>query len=571
VEGSFRGWLWFFTISGTMDNTSRLPMIPSAQPSSSSSDQLSSQQVLPAEPVDLLIVGSGIAGCSAALIAADAGLKVCILTKGNQAGSATATGWAQGGIIYRGENDSPELLADDIWKAGAQCGSWESIRHLAQLGPAYVEELLMGRLNVPFDRTPDDMLDITEEAAHSVRRIVHCADATGREIEAKLVEALRHHKNIRVILRASVIDLLTLSHHSLDPTDVYKPPTCVGVYAYLHDTGQVVPLLAAETLLATGGLGQLFLHSTNPRGARGDGVAMAARAGARLINLEYIQFHPTALYEGAGGAGGGRPAFLITEALRGEGGRLIRRDGSEFMKQYHEAGSLAPRDVVARAIHQEMLNGDEPCVYLDISHRPPDWIAQRFPTIFKRCQQMGIDMTSQPIPVVPAAHYSCGGIAVGLQGETSIHRLRAAGEVACTGVHGANRLASTSLLEGLVWGAEAGKAAIRRLEQEPKPYYPPIPEWKLEKETVDPALIVQDWLTIKYTMWNYVGLVRGTKRMKRARAILRELQTEIEYFYERAALSDEVIGLRNGCQAALAVLHAALENRTSRGGHYRVD
>ncbi len=503
-------------------------------------------------------------------MAADAGLKVCMVTKGAQAGSATATSWAQGGIIYKGEGDSPELLAEDIWKAGAECGSRRAIRHLAEQGPRYVEEILMGRLGVPFDRTPDNLLDITEEAAHSVRRIVHCADATGKEIEACLVHALKGNPNITVLVGGSVVDLLTLSHHSLDLTDVYEKPTCVGAHVLLQKEKRVIAIMAGETLLATGGLGQLFLHSTNPRGARGDGIAMAARAGARLVNLEYVQFHPTALYEGAGGSGGGRPAFLITEALRGEGARLVDRQGIEFMDRYHPQGSLAPRDVVARAIHQEMIERDEPCVYLDISHRPAAWVEARFPTIHKRCLEAGIDMTREPIPVVPAAHYACGGIAVGLEGETTIDRLRAAGEVACTGVHGANRLASTSLLEGLVWGAEAGKATVRRLKSD-RPYYPPIAEWKLENETVDPALIVQDWLTIKYTMWNYVGLVRGTKRMKRARAILRELQTEIEYFYERAALSDEVIGLRNGCQAALAVLHAALENRTSRGGHYRID
>jgi L-aspartate oxidase len=499
---------------------------------------------------DLLIIGTGIAGCAAALVAADAGLDVCIVTKGEQPGSATATSWAQGGIIYKGHGDSPELLAEDIWKAGACCGSRTAIQHLATQGPRYVEEILMERMGVPFDRNKDDHLDITEEAAHSVRRIIHCADATGKEIEACLVHALKDNPRITVVLGASAVDLLTLSHHSLDPTDVYQRPTCVGAYVLLQRERRVVAIMAGETLLATGGLGQLYLHSTNPRGARGDGIAMAARAGARLVNLEYIQFHPTALYEGAAGAGGGRPAFLITEAVRGEGGRLVDRQGNEFMHLYHELGSLAPRDVVARAIHQVMIEHDEACVYLDISHRSPAWVEQRFPTIHKRCRQMGMDMTTE--------------------GETSIDRLRAAGEVACTGVHGANRLASTSLLEGLVWGAEAGKAAVRRKLSGPQ-YYPPIADWKLEQEVVDPALIVQDWLTIKYTMWNYVGLVRGTKRMKRARAILRELQTEIEYFYERAALSDEVIGLRNGCQAALAVLHAALENRTSRGGHYRID
>lgn len=522
---------------------------------------------------DLLIIGSGIAGCSAALAAGEAGLNVTILTKSTDPRRATATEWAQGGIIYKGDGDSPELLAQDIFRAGAEFGDMPAIEQLARLGPAYVEEYLINKAGVPFDRKPDHLLDITEEAAHSVRRIIHVADLTGRAVEDHLVDALEKFPNVRFITGGIALDLLTLSHHSKRPADVYSPPTCVGVYAFFQDTGKVEPILAGETLIATGGLGQLYLHSTNPRSARGDGVAMAYRAGARLLNMEYIQFHPTALYQdGFSPAQTNKVSFLISEAVRGEGGVLIRRTGESFMEKYHPLASLAPRDVVARAIQTEMLEHDEPCVFLDITKKDPDWIKRRFPNIYDRCMSIGIDMTQQPIPVVPAAHYACGGIAVDLQGRTSIQRLRAAGEVTCSGVHGANRLASTSLLEGLVWGVEAARSVAQDFQNNGNAYYfPEISEWRYENEPADPALILQDWLTIKYTMWNYVGLVRTTRRMKRARAILRELQTEIEYFYERARLTDEVIGLRNGCQAALAVLFAALENRTSRGGHYRVD
>lgn len=522
---------------------------------------------------DLLIIGSGIAGCSAALAAADAGLDVTLLTKTSDPKDATATAWAQGGIIYRGEGDSVELLSEDIFHAGADFGYAPAIRQLAELGPRYVEEFLIKRAGVPFDRNSADMLDTTEEAAHSKRRIIHVADLTGRAIEDRLVETLRACPNIRFITNATAVDLLTLSHHSTRASDVYEQPTCVGAYILYPDTGKVEPILAGETLLATGGLGQLYLHTTNPKSSRGDGIAMAYRAGARLLNLEYIQFHPTALYQPAANPSlaGKTESFLISESLRGEGAVLVHRNGQPFMEKYHPQASLAPRDVVARAIHTEMIEQDEPCVFLDISKKDPDWIRKRFPNIYARCLSIGIDITKQPIPVVPAAHYACGGISVDLQGHTSIARLRAAGEVSCTGLHGANRLASTSLLEGLVWGVEAARSVATEAKKSGGYYYPEIAEWRYEKEPLDPALILQDWLTIKYTMWNYVGLVRTAKRMKRAKGILRELQTEIEYFYERAMISDEIIGLRNGCQAALAVLFAALENKVSRGGHYRVD
>jgi L-aspartate oxidase len=299
--------------------------------------------------------------------------------------------------------------------------------------------------------------------------------------------------------------------------------------------------MAKQTVLAAGGLGRIFLHTSNPPIARGDGIAMAYRAGARCINMQYVQFHPTTLYDGD-------ERFLISESMRGEGARLIDSHGREFMRDYHPEGSLAPRDVVARGIHQMMHETGDPCAYLDIRHKPADWIRTRFPRIYAKCLEVGIDITERPIPVVPAAHYSCGGVAVDAWGRSSLHRLWAVGEVSCTGVHGANRLASTSLLECLVWGTRAGEAASMAVRRD-RHYLPEINLWKYETEPVDPALVAQDWLTIRHTMWNYVGLVRSTKRLDRA----------------------HIIGLRNGIQTALVVLLAAREARESRGCHYRAD
>lgn len=514
----------------------------------------------------MLVIGAGIAGAACALAAARAGLTVTVLSKSRHPESSMNTLWAQGGIIHRGRRDSAALLVKDIVAAGAGNVYPAAAELLARRGPVLVKRLLIDELKIPFARAGRGMIDFTEEAAHSVPRIIHVEDLTGRAIGLAMLAAMRRERRITVLESASAVDLLTLSHHSHDPIDAYEPPTCFGAFVLLRDRCEVVPIVAGETVLATGGLGRLFLHTTNPNGARGDGLAMAYRAGARTLNLEYIQFHPTALYHPDA------DRFLISEAVRGEGGELIRRDGTAFMKRYHRRGSLAPRDVVARAIHEEMLQTASECVFLDITHRPADWVRGRFPHIHARCLEFGIDITKQPIPVVPAAHYSCGGVAVDLEGRTSIRRLRAVGEVACTGLHGANRLASTSLLEGLVWGTQAGESIARWLARGRRSLrVPRIEPWRAEQEPIDPALILQDWLTIKHTMWNYVGLVRTTKRMKRALALLRELQLEIEEFYARARLTDPILGLRNGCQAALAVTYAALQNRVSRGCHYRVD
>lgn len=517
---------------------------------------------------DVLVIGGGVAGGACALRAAERGLQVVLLTKLPNFDEGSNTSWAQGGIVYTGgEADSSDLLVKDIEEAGAGLVHRPAAEQLATLGPIYVKELLIDKLAVAFDRRPDGQLDITEEAAHSLPRIVHSADATGRAIARSVATAVAAHPRIKLMPRTTAVDLLLAGNHSTHPHDIYRPPTCVGAYVLHQDSGEVEPILARETVLATGGVGAIYLHSTNPPSARGDGIAMAWRAGARIINLEYIQFHPTSFYHPRS------ERFLITEAMRGEGGILVDANGREFMQRYHPLGSLAPRDVVARAIHEEMLKQGAPCMFIDMRARDAEWIRNRFPTIYAECIQYDIDIGRQRIPVVPAAHYTCGGIAVDLEGRTTISRLRAVGEVACTGVHGANRLASTSLLEALVWGITSAESIAAEAKGIPadRVYMPHVREWKPQFEDVDPALIQQDWLAIKYSMWNYVGLVRTTRRLNRALQGLRELQFEVETFYRRARLTDDMIGLRNGVQTALAVVHAALANHTSRGCHYRVD
>jgi L-aspartate oxidase len=514
---------------------------------------------------DVLVIGSGLAGCAAAVAAARRGARVLVLTKAAKPEESN-TWYAQGGIIYRGKADSPAKLAADILAAGAGLCYPPAVDLLAREGPRLVDDVLINDVHVAFDRVDDgsEALDLTAEAAHSTARIVHHADTTGRSIEEAMLAAVAREPRIEVRTGQTAVDLLTLSHHSQDPTDVYAPPACVGAYVFDQATRRVETVLARETILATGGLGRIFLHTSNPAGACGDGVAMAYRAGARCINMQFVQFHPTTLFAG-------EERFLISESLRGEGARLVDEGGREFMRGYHPDGSLAPRDVVARGIHQMMHETGAPCAYLDISHKKPEWVRARFPRIYERCREAGIDIATEPIPVVPAAHYSCGGVAVDEWGRSSLRRLRAVGEVSCTGLHGANRLASTSLLECLVWGTRAGEDAAAFFATGGDDYLPAVAPWKQETEVVDPALVAQDWLTIRQTMWNYVGLVRSRKRLDRAQQILRELHLEIGRFYEKAELSDALIGLRNGVQTALVVLLAAIEARTSAGAHYRID
>jgi L-aspartate oxidase len=515
-----------------------------------------------AESTDVLVLGTGVAGCTAALAAARDGAAVTIVTRAEEARESN-TLYAQGGIVARPEGDTPEKLAADIERAGDGLCSPEAVSLIAREGPDLVRSLLVEELQVPFDRDGAGF-HWTLEGAHSVPRVLHVKDATGAPIERGLVEACNREKNIKWCLETTAVDLLTLSHDSVEPSDRYYPPVVIGAHLLNRKTGAVTPHLARETILATGGLGQVYLHTTNPPGARGDGFAMARRAGARLLNLEYIQFHPTALVHARG-------RLLLTEALRGEGARITDASGKEFLRKVHPDGELAPRDVVARAIHQRMLEKDEPHALLDISHKSADWIRQRFPDLYRRCLELGFDLTAGPVPVVPAAHYACGGVAVDGNGRTTLGHFRAVGEVSCTGVHGANRLASTSLLEGLLWGWRAGRAAAREaLRLRPRPL-PEVRPWEPENEPVDPALIAQDWMVIRHTMWNYVGLLRSERRLDRAGRILGELRDEIENFYRHGTMSDALLGLRNGVQTALAIHRAASDNRVSRGSHYRVD
>jgi L-aspartate oxidase len=514
---------------------------------------------------DVLVIGSGLAGLAAAWAAANRGCQVTLLTRAANAAESN-TDRAQGGIIYRAPGEAPEQLVADILTVGGGLSSPDAARLLSREGPRLVKEMLIDELGVPFDPSVEDPTqpDLTREAGHSLARIIHHKDQTGAAIERAFLARVREHPNVTVIANSTAVDLLTVSHHSLEPTDVYRLLTCIGAYVLDRRTERIYSLLAKETILATGGLGSVFLHTTNPPGARGDGIAMAYRAGARCMNMQYIQFHPTALLAPDG-------CFLISETVRGEGGRLVDRHGREFMQKYHPDGSLAPRDIAARAIYQTMLESGEPCVYLDITHKPAEQLRERFPGIYAVCIERGIDMTREPIPVVPAAHYSCGGIATDDCGRTTVARLRAAGEVACTGLQGANRLASTSLLECLVWGTRSGADAAEGIRRGDDFYFPEVADWRYEREPADPALISQDWMTIRQTMWNYVGLIRSERRLNRAMRILRELDLEIARFYEKCEVSDSIIGLRNGILTALLILEAADQARESRGCHYRIN
>ena len=516
-------------------------------------------------PSEVLVIGCGIAGGAAALELAEAGLEVTVVTRAREPGESN-TYYAQGGIIYQGKEDPAALLVSDLTRAGAGHCNPRAVNILAEEGPDLVRRILMERIGVRFDRGQDGELSLALEGGHSVPRIAHAADATGKAIEDALLRVLRSHPKVTLLTGCTAIDLLTPSHHSVDRKVVYDPQSCVGAYVLDQTGGTVVRCLARHTVLATGGLGQIFLFTTNPSGARGDGVAMAYRAGARVINMEFIQFHPTTFYHRQA------PSFLISEAVRGEGARLVDSGGEPFMQKYDpEWKDLAPRDVVARGIHQEMLHRGVPNVYLDLrSYIPERRIREHFPNIYETCLAYGVDITRDLVPVVPGAHYSCGGVWVDEWGRTTIDRLYAVGEVACTGVHGANRLASASLLEGLVWGRRAAKHIERHRGDTPTPDPNDIPRWRdLNLVPADPALIHQDMSTIRQMMWNYVGLVRNAPRLERALRELRHLETEIEQFYRSTLLTDGVIGLRNAVRTAVIVAAAAWENRVSMGCHYR--
>ena len=520
----------------------------------------------------VLIIGCGIAGATAALrLAHNSQRQITVITRTPDPHESN-TRYAQGGIVGRGADDSVEICLADILAAGAGASSPQAARILAEEGPSLLREILIETAGVQFDQNADGQLIWGQEAAHSRRRILHVGDGTGQAIITGLIVALRRCSNVTMVTDATAVDLITFPHHSRDPLAAYQPITCYGAYAFDRQERTIHRYVAANTVLATGGLGRIYRNTTNPPGARGDGLALAHRAGARIVNAEYVQFHPTAL------AVPGAEGFLISEAVRGEGGILLSPDGRAFMADYSpQWKDLAPRDVVARAIHHQMETNGYSHVLLDIaSHMSADAIRARFPNIYATCLKAGIDITREPIPVVPAAHYSCGGVWVDEWGRSSIENLYAAGEVSCTGLHGANRLASTSLLEGLVWGNRAAQHIEDTLNQHPSPQIPgrdDVPPWDesgLEADA-DPALIQGDMQTIQNIMWHYVGLVRNADRLSRAIRELRHLQNEIDTFYRTTKLSDGLIGLRNAVEVALIVAQAARHNRASRGCHYRQD
>lgn len=507
---------------------------------------------------DCLVLGAGLAGSAYALHLARAGRKVELLSLGEplQANSD----WAQGGIIYDTSPD-PTKLSGDIMEASDGTANPAAIAQLVAEGPAAVKELLLDELHVGFDREATGELQLGREGGHHERRIIHTKDTTGHSILVAVAAKVDAMPGITRRSGFVAVDLLTLSHNSTEPHDRYEPLTCFGCYALDTATGEVVAFVARKTILATGGLGGIFQHTTNQPGSVGHGMAMAYRVGARLIDLEYVQFHPTVFFKK------GAPPFLITEALRGEGAVLVDARGQRFMDGLHPLASLAPRDVVSRAIQRHMAETGDGCVYLDLAALKPDFIRERFPGIYERCLANGVDITREPIPVVPAAHFSCGGVHTDLAGRTNVRHLNAIGETACTGLHGANRLASTSLLECLVSAKAAASADLTELasinDRQPNPR-----EWHSPAKAPDPLLIRQDLQQIRQTMWNYAGIIRSPRRLARARRILLELREDIQAFYRDCRPTRELIELRNAVQTALLVVHAAALNSISKGCHF---
>ncbi len=515
---------------------------------------------------EILIIGSGISGLTAAIFGAEAGFKIIIINRSPSLEESN-TFYAQGGIIYRGKNDSAKMLANDVLAAGDRIGNAANINILAKEGPKIVKNFLINRLRIPFSKEPSGELHLTLEGGHSRKRIIHIGDETGKFTEQYLIKELKKYSNVKILTGHTAIDIITPSHHSPKTQFIYQPLRAIGAYVLDNNSRKVKKVLAQQTILASGGAGWLFLHTTNPEGARGDGIAIASRAGARIINLEFIQFHPTCFYLK------GAPNFLISESVRGEGAILLNQFLKPFLKKYTPLGDLGPRDEVCRAMYQEMLKTKSENFFLDLTPIKKKGIRlrERFPFIYQQCLKYGLDIEKELIPVIPAAHYTCGGIWTDSFGKTTIENLYAIGETACTGIHGANRLASTSLLEGLVWG----KRCLQHIKahkkyQDLKKFQ--IPTWTdTGIEEPDDVLILQDWLTIRATMWNYVGVARSQKLLERAREDLIYFENRIEKFYKETRITDNLIGLRNGVRVARLIAQAALKNKKSQGCHYRLD
>lgn len=508
---------------------------------------------------DFLVIGSGIAGLSFALQAAAHG-KVALVTKREI--TESATNYAQGGIAtVSSKEDTFDAHVQDTLVAGAGICHEDVVRMVVEEGPSVIENLI--RWGVEFTKNEGGVYDLTREGGHSQRRILHAEDITGREIERALVAAARAHENITIYEHHIAIDLVTEAKVVRKPL---KNNRCLGAHVLDITSGVVKTFTARITLLASGGAGKVYLYTCNPDVATGDGVAMAYRAGATVANMEFMQFHPTTLYHP------NAKSFLISEAVRGEGAILRRSDGTAFMERYHPLKDLAPRDIVARAIDNEMkIHGDD-CVYLDITHRDPEYVKGRFPNIYQTCLEFGLDMTRQMIPVVPAAHYLCGGVAVDDNAETDVRHLYAIGEVAFTGLHGANRLASNSLLEAAVYAGRAFRHAVSALSETTFDY-PRIPEWDSGTATNSDEMVVvsQNWDEVRRFMWNYVGIVRTDKRLERAMRRIELIQKEIYEYYWNFIVTSDLIELRNIATVAELIVSCAMLRKESRGLNYNID
>ncbi len=510
---------------------------------------------------DFLVIGSGLAGLSYALKMADHG-RVIILSK--MPAPQTNTSMAQGGIAaVMSDDDSFEDHIRDTMVAGAGLCDPDVVRAVVEAAPDRVQDLLNWGIRFDLEDSQGGKIDLTREGGHSHRRILHVQDHTGQEIHRQLLAKARAHHNIEFHENMFAVDLILNRNLARFLTD---PARCLGAYVFDKACNEMREYFARITLLATGGAGKVYLYTSNWSGATGDGIAMAARAGARVANLEFMQFHPTCLYHPSA------RNFLITEAMRGEGAKLINSEGVAFTKKYHPMGSLAPRDIVARSIDAELKRSGASCVYLDITHKPAQFLKDRFPVIYGRCLEFGIDMTKDPIPVVPAAHYLCGGVVTDLHGRTDIVGLLAAGETACTGLHGANRLASNSLLECLIFSHNAAQFSIKNISSFPLPErhekdWIPYQEYNEDEMVV----ITHMWDEIRRVMWNYMGIVRSNRRLQRAKIRLENILREVKDYYGSYRMHSDIIELRNLAQVANMSVKCALMRQESRGIHYNID
>ncbi len=512
---------------------------------------------------DLVVIGSGLAGLAFALKAADAGYKIAIITK--ETLSENSSYYAQGGIaaVWSLE-DSYAAHVQDTLNAGAGLGNQATVEFVVKQGPHSIQWLVENGVDFtrhePQNGHPE-AFHLTQEGGHSKRRVVHAADSTGRKVESTLVGNIQNHPHIEIYEKCLAIELITQSKF-----DRTKENCCLGAYILDIKKEQILTLIAGAVVLATGGAAKAYLYTSNPDTSTGDGIAMAWRAGCEVANMEFVQFHPTCLFHPHA------KSFLISEALRGEGGKLILPDGSSFMSKYDAKEELAPRDIVARAIDREMKVGGFDCVYLDMTMKSPEFLQNHFPNIYRRCRDFGINMAMQPIPVVPAAHYTCGGVNVDLNGRTNLPGLYCIGESAHTGLHGANRLASNSLLECIVFA----DAAFRHIQANPMQSVisaEQIPLWD-ESQVSDPdelIVIAHNWDELRRLMWDYVGIVRTTKRLKRALRRVQMLTEEVQEFYSQFRINRDLIELRNLVLVAELIVRSALTRQESRGLHFNLD